>query len=284
MAKITRRGFIKSSIALSLFPLSMSAEESNKSEKLRFIHITDSHMDLDDKDSIKSIELAVKYINANYKDLDFVLFGGDNFNNNVTGDKDAVEFKQIIEKLNAPTYLVRGNKESSASVWSDDTSVDLAEFKKLFIDEKSLKSDDKNWSLDIKGYNILGLDSTIENANNGIYDENSLKFAENILKNGKPTVILNHHPYTNYWKGTEKKDIHKYVLNNTKEVQERLFGYPNLILTLSGHKHIDSVTDIKHTKVIVTRGFVRPLDKGMYPMRYIELDDKNISEKLIYTS
>ncbi|SFV52000.1 Serine/threonine protein kinase related protein [hydrothermal vent metagenome] len=284
MAKITRRGFIKSGIALSLFPLYADAQESSTDNRLSFIHITDSHMDLDDEDSVKSIERMVAYINANYKKLDFVLFGGDNFNNNVAGDKDAVEFKKIIEKLNFPTYLVRGNKESSASVWSDDTSIDLPEFKKLFIDGKSLDTDAKNWSLNIKGYTILGLDSTIENANNGIYDEATLKFAESRLKDGKPTVILNHHPYTNYWKGTEEKDIHKYVLNNTKEAQERLFKYPNLILTLSGHKHIDSVTQIGNTKVIVTRGFVRPLDKGMYPMRYIELDGKDISEKLIYTS
>ena len=111
-----------------------------------------------------------------------------------------------------------------------------------------------------------------------------MDFAEEVLKQNKPTVILNHHPYTNYWGGTEQKDIHKYVLNNTEEAQKRLFKYKNLILTLSGHKHIDSVKELRGTKVIVTRGFIRPLDLDMYPMRYVELNGNKINEKLIYTS
>ncbi len=282
MTKLSRRDFFKSAIAIGLVPVVGSASETKNG--IKFIHITDSHMDLDDKDSVESIELMVSFINKNYTDLDFVLFGGDNFNNNVSGDKDAQKFKSIIEGLHCPSYLVRGNKESSAKVWSDDSSIDLAEFKKIFVDGKSLKVDGKNWLLSIKGYNILGLDSCVENANNGLYDEKSLLFAEKSLKESKPTVILNHHPYTNYWRGTEKKDIHKYVLNNTDEVQKRLFSYPNLILTLSGHKHIDSVSKINNTKVVVTRGFVRPLDKGMYPMRYLEIEGDHINEKLIYTT
>ena len=56
------------------------------------------------------------------------------------------------------------------------------------------------------------------------------------------------------------------------------------MLTLSGHKHIDSVTQINHVKVVVTRGFVRPLDMDMYPMRYVEISDGKIREKLIYTA
>lgn len=36
--------------------------------------------------------------------------------------------------------------------------------------------------------------------------------------------------------------------------------YDNLLLTLSGHRHIGSVKELQGTKVIVIRGFVRPLD------------------------
>ncbi|PHS57778.1 MAG: hypothetical protein COB17_04805 [Sulfurimonas sp.] len=141
-----------------------------------------------------------------------------------------------------------------------------------------------NWLLELKGYNILGLDSCITNANNGNYSKETIDFAKSVLNTKKTTLILNHHPYTNYWGGTEEKDIHKYVLNNTDEVQKELFSYDNLLLTLSGHKHIDSVTELNKTKVIVTRGFIRPLDLEMYPMRYIKVDNGNVNEKLIYTS
>ncbi len=280
MPKISRRNFLKSAVALSSMPLLATAQE-NKKETLKLIHVTDSHMDLSDNDSVEAMQLMAEFINNNYKDLDFVLFGGDNFNNNAPKDSDALKFKEIADTLHCPYYTVRGNKESFPN---GDKQINLEEFKNMFCSAKELHVKGKDWLLSTKGYNILGLDSCIENHNNGAYTQETIAFAEEILKHNRPTVILNHHPYTNYWGGTEEKDIHKYVLNNTDEVQKRLFKYNNLLLTLSGHKHIDSVKELRGTKVIVTRGFVRPLDLDMYPMRYVELDGNTINEKLIYTS
>ena len=279
MAELSRRGFFTSALGIAAIPL--MATSSMPKETLRFIHVTDSHMDFTNPDSVEALELMVSFVNENYKDLDFVMFGGDNFNNNAAGDTDAQKFKEIIKQLHCRTLVVRGNKESSPT---NDKEISLQTFKKMFVNSSDLKTDEHNWLLELKGYNILGLDSCIENQNNGRYSEATLAFAQKVLENKKPTVILNHHPYTNYWKGTEEKDIHKYVLNNTKETQERLFKYENLLLTLSGHKHIDSVTKINNTTAIVTRGFIRPLDLDMYPMRYVEITDGKITEKLIYTS
>ena len=284
MIQKKRRGFLKGALALTTLPIFGNAKDSEKEESkdaLKFIHITDSHMDLNDDESIEAIENMVEFINKNYKDLDFVLFGGDNFNNNVKGNKDALKFKELTDKIHCPIYSVRGNKESNPN---PNDSIHLDEFKKMFMSSKELKVNGKDWLLEKKGYNILGLDSCIEGKNNGEYTKETIAFAKKVLELGKPTMILNHHPYTNYWKGTDEKDIHKYVLNNTDEVQKEIFGYKNLILTLSGHKHIDSITQINSTKVIVTRGYVRPLDLDHYPMRYIELNSDKINEKLIYTS
>ena len=281
MENISRRSFFKAAVALGALPLIAQANQDSPKDKLKFIHITDSHMDLQVQQSIDAMNLMVSNINKEYKDLDFVLFGGDNFNNNAPKDTDALAFKKIIEKLHCPAYVVRGNKESSAKPKGD--SVGLEDFKKLFF-SKDLKVEGKDWLLETKGYQILGLDSALDNAGNGLYNDETLKFAQNTLKTGKPTIILNHHPYINFWGGTEKKDLHKYVLNNTDVVQEKLFSFDNLILTLSGHKHIDSVTMLNKTKVIATRGFIRPLDTNRYPMRYIEIEDSKINEKLIYTA
>ena len=157
-------------------------------------------------------------------------------------------------------------------------------FQEIFIDSNELLVSNNDWLLELKGYNILGLNSCITNENNGAYTQQTINFAKKVLNTKKPTLILNHHPYTNYWGGTEKADLHKYVLNNTAQVQKEIFSYDNLLLTLSGHKHIDSVSEIKGTKVIVTRGFVRPLDLEMYPMRYIQVNSSTMEEKLKYTS
>ena len=278
MPKISRRNFIKNALALSTLPLTVSAY--SKEDNLRFIHITDSHMDLSDENSVEAMELMVTFINEKYIDLDYVLFGGDNFNNNAKENKDALKFKEIIDKLHCPSYLVRGNKEAS----TNKEKMNLAAFKSIFLETDNIYLEGKNWLLQHKGYLVLGLDSNIDNQNNGMYTDETISFAHRALKKSKATIILNHHPYTNYWNATEEKDIHKYVLNNTEEVQKQLFTYPNLILTLSGHKHIDSVTEINNTKVIVTRGFIRPLDLDMYPMRYVEIIGNEVHEKLIYTS
>jgi len=280
MEKLSRRNFIKTAMAVGAMPLVADASNA-KVESLKFIHVTDSHMDLSDSDSVDAMELMVAFVNKNYKDLDFVLFGGDNFNNNAPKDSDALKFKEIVSKLYCPSYAIRGNKESSPK---GDDAIRMDEFQSLFCSDKALKVKGKDWLLEKNGYMIMGLDSCVENANNGLFSEETLQFAESILNKKKPTLMLNHHPYTNYWKGTEAKDIHKYVLNNTDEVQKRIFKYDNLLLTLSGHKHIDSVSELKGTKVVVTRGFVRPLDLDMYPMRYVELHGDKVSEKLIYTA
>ena len=284
--KKTRRNFMKTALALGVLPLSLVAEEKIESKKeeedktLRFIHVTDSHMDLQDEDSVEAMESMVAFVNKEYSNLDFVLFGGDNFNNNVKGNKDALVFKEIISKLHCSALVVRGNKESNSN---PNDSIKLDEFKSLFLEDKLLRVEGKDWVVDKKGYTILGLDSCIEGKNNGAYTQETITFAEKVLKKGKPTVILNHHPYTNYWNEKDEKLIHKYVLNNSDEVQKRLFSYNNLILTLSGHKHIDSVSKIQNVEAIVTRGFVRPLDLDQYPMRYVEILDNKISHKLIYT-
>jgi len=261
-------------------PLLAKEKSLEEKKQLKIIHITDAHMDLSDTDTVEALEMAVKYINKNYPDLDCVLFGGDNFNNNMKADSDALVYKKIVEKLHCPAYHVRGNKEANPA---NDKQIDLEAFKKLFMSKKELKVSAKDWAVEKNGILILGLDSCIEHANNGEFTKETISFAKKMLDLGKPTLILNHHPYTNYWCSSDKKDIHKYVLGNSKEVIKELFEYPNLLVTLSGHKHIDNIKMINKVKTITTRGFIRPLDLDEYPMRYLEINNNEVSEKLIYT-
>jgi Icc protein len=280
MKALSRRNFFKGAAVLATIPLVSTQAKEHKNPSLKIVHITDSHLDLGNPDSIEALKMAVTYLNREYPNLDCVLFGGDNFNNNVAGDKDALVYQEITKKLHCPAYHVRGNKESSPA---NDTKIHLDGFKKLFMSTKELQVEGKDWAVEINGHIILGLDSSIENQNNGLYTQETLTFAKRMLDLGKPTLILNHHPYTNYWGSTEAKDIKKYVLGNSEETIKALFTYPNLLVTLSGHKHIDNIKMIKKVKTITTRGFIRPLDLDEYPMRYIEIANNEVSEKLIYT-
>ena len=281
MPKLSRRTFFKGAAALAAMPLVANEEAKKAPQRLKLVHITDSHMDQSDPDTVEAMKMMVTYLNKHYPDLDCVLFGGDNFNNNMPGNRDAVAFKKIVEELHCPVYYVRGNKEANPA---NDNRIGLDEFKQLFMSQKELKVEGKDWAVEKKGYLILGLDSCIEHANNGTYTKETLAFAKKMLDLGKPTIILNHHPYTNYWCSSDAKDIHKYVLGNAEETIKTLFGYPNLVATLSGHKHIDNIKLINRVKTITTRGFIRPLDMDEYPMRYIELSGTELSEKLIYTT
>jgi len=283
MQKISRRNFFKGAAALVAMPLVAAEQtvEAKKPTSLKIVHVTDAHMDMGNPDSVEALEIAVTYLNSHYKDLDCVLFGGDNFNNNMKEDSDALVYKKIVEKLHCPVYHVRGNKEANPA---NDMQIDLGAFKKLFMSYKELTVEGKDWAVEINGHIILGLDSCIEHANNGEFSKETLAFAKKQLDLGKPTLMLNHHPYTNYWGGTEAKDLHKYVLGNGEETIKTLFDYPNLLVTLSGHKHIDNIKMINKVKTITTRGFIRPLDLDEYPMRYVEIKENEVSEKLIYTT
>ncbi len=281
MPKLSRRNFFKGAAALAAMPLVAAEQTKTAPRTLKLVHITDAHMDLGNPDSVEALKMAVNYLNKHYPDLDCVLFGGDNFNNNMKADSDALVYKEIVEKLHCPAYHVRGNKEANPA---NDMQIDLAAFKKLFMSYKELTVEGKDWAVEKNGYLILGLDSCIEHADNGEYTKETLAFAKKMLDLGKPTIILNHHPYTNYWCGTDSKDIHKYVLGNAKETIDALFGYDNLIATLSGHKHIDNIKLVNKVKTVTTRGFIRPLDLDEYPMRYIEITGNELSEKLIYTT
>ena len=237
MKKLSRRNFFKGAVALAAMPLMATQEKTRKKQtnRLKVVHITDAHMDLGNPETVEALKMAVKYLNKNYPDLDCVLMGGDNFNNNMKADSDALVYKKIMEKLHCPVYHVRGNKESNPA---NDQQIDLEAFKKLFMSYKELTVSGKDWAVEKNGTLILGLDSCIEHANNGEF---------------------------------------------SKETIEALFDYPNLLATLSGHKHIDNIKLINKVKTITTRGFIRPLDLDEYPMRYVEINGNDVSEKLIYT-
>lgn len=295
MKKITRREFLKTGSAtlvsctfvlgLGGYHRLLDANASPVSDKtvLRFLHVSDTHLDLNNPRTVKWVEMLVEKINRDFTSVEFVLFGGDNFNNNVAAKEDALKFKQIADGLHCPWYSVRGNKESTPK--PKDDPLNQNDYARLFF-SGDIQVFGRHWKLKKGKYTILGIDTTIEHKNNGIYTSRALSFVEDELKNNPDSyyILLDHHPYENFWGGTTEKDIHKYVLNNADEVKKRLFKYSNLILTLSGHKHLDYVGKNDSVKTIATVGFVVPQDadtENDHRFRYLEIKDNAITEKLV---
>jgi Icc protein len=294
MSKITRRNFIKYSsmslVAASFAPSLAACQMVGKDtlstgiqDKLQFAHVTDTHLDLGRPKTVRRVEMLVEKINNDFPALDFVLFGGDNFNNNVSGNGDAAMFRKIINELHCPSYAVMGNKESSPKPYGDP--LNQSDFAKMFFPSDA-KIVGRDWKIDKGNYTILGLDSTIPQHDNGTYSPETMSFAEHELKNhpDRHYILLNHHPYNNFWGGTQQRNIHRYVLNNTATVTERLFSFNNLKLTLSGHKHLDHVGKKNNVTVIATLGFIVPQDpdnENDHRFRYVEMRDGYIIQKLI---
>ena len=286
---ITRRDFIKIG-TLSIGALAFGSgfmgckpkEAGKPGESLKIIHATDTHLDLGMPETVQWLESFVEKVNQDFSDVDFVLFGGDNFNNNAAGNEDAMKFKSIADSLKCSWYSVRGNKESTPKPPGDPLG--QGDFAKMFFNSE-LEVTGRDWKI-VKGkYTILGIDSTIEKKNNGKFSRESLSFIENELKANpdQKYILLDHHPYENYWGGKSESDIHKYVLNNSKIIKKNIFKHKNLLLTLSGHKHLDYVQKEGGVTKIATLGFVvtQNIDKkDDHCFRYIEINGNSITERI----
>ncbi len=230
MKKLNRRDFlIKGAYFLaagafvSFLPAAvMGNSHKTEMDSLQFLHVTDTHLDLGKPNTVKWVEMLVNKINRDYASVDFVLFGGDNFNNNAPGIDDATKFKHIVDGLKVPWYSVRGNKESCPN--PKGTPLNQSDYARMFF-PPGLKVVGRDWKLEKDRFTILGIDTTIENRNNGIFTPESLDFVENELKShpDRRYILLNHQTYGNFWGITDEKAISKYVLNNIEEVKNRIF-------------------------------------------------------------
>ncbi len=288
MTPTTRRKFLKQGAAAlaagAAGSSALAADDSDrKGDVLRFVHVTDTHLDLAAPQTLKWMEMLVEKINRDFSSTQFVLFGGDNFNNNVPGKDDAFRFKRIVDRLQLPWYSVRGNKESSPKPAGD--ALGQRDYAQIYF-PSDLKVVGRDWKLEKGRYTILGIDTTITQKNNGVYTPESLAFVESELKSHpeRRYILLNHQTYGNFWDSTDETDIHKYVLGNVDEVKKRLFRYRNLTLTLSGHKHLNHVGRSGSVGVIATPGFIVPQDPNNlddHRFRYVELREGAVTERLV---
>jgi len=252
----TRREFLKGGVAVGGALLSgcvsmtqSKAEGSaSRSARFKFAHVTDMHVCTQGKngaamkaDSIRIFGDVVNQLNAT-DGLDFILFGGDNFDNSEKGTADRDEFLRLASKLKAPYYIQFGNREASSLPPGDPVSKE--EFVKLFQGH-GFSGNSRWWSASpVKGVTVLGLDTSIKGRNNGAVSKEQLAWVKKELdaRRDEFVMILTHHLFLPTWR---PKNIPKwqksYVIGNAAEVMPVLEKASNVKLVLSGHHHVAKI-------------------------------------------
>ena len=266
-------------------PVATAAPTRRAAGSIRFAHVPDVHLDLNMPATVAALERLVDAVKSGQPDLDFVLFGGDNFNNNAAPGEDAQLFGEIARKLPCPAYAVRGNKEAGRV--GESSGYTLADFKVLLDNDATWV--ERDWKVEIGDHTVLGIDTTLDGMDNGTFSEASMSFVEAELAAhpGRSHILMTHHAFENYWGGTDSADLHKYILSNTADVQQRLFGYENLDLLLSGHKHRNHSGLIQGKKSLATVAFVVPQDgsePAAHHYRIIEIDETRITDTIVSTA
>lgn len=150
-----------------------------------------------------------------------------------TGDVESFGvFKNQIERLGLPYYLVPGNHDLQAPMLSCFDDV-------LRLETRSKKI---NWVQDINEIRLIGLDTSLPNESGGILDEKTLAFlSESILTaQDKPILIALHHPP--FQSGIQFMD--KIGLKNSQDLDAILNDVPNEIRLISGHLHSTMISSI----------------------------------------
>ncbi|MCL2329604.1 MAG: metallophosphoesterase [Bacteroidetes bacterium] len=162
---------------LILNVLLLSAQQPS----FRFAVISDTHISSENKQNSDDLNSVIADINAQ-QGIAFVLVTGDITDK---GDlKSLTEAKKMLSKLNAPFYVVAGNRDTKNT---DDFGIN---FKRVFGDNKFRHS--------LNGFFFLGLSSgQYQNAQEGHFSAQDIEWLKRTLKNiGKkrPVFFVTHHP------------------------------------------------------------------------------------------
>lgn len=230
------------------------------------------------KSSVELLQATIKEINKE-GDVDFTVVLGD-----LTKDAEpwnVDRFKDVMDELDAPYYVVLGNHDISpidTGAKNRDPGVTRSTMIWTFQGH-GYSGSNPHWSLDpVPNVHLVGLDSTFTGDWAGNLSKPGIDFLKKDLarNSDKLTIVILHHqlkPYTAA-ETTGENDFHKFVMYNSDEVRSILEDNDQVVMTLSGHRHLS-------TRFIQENGvayFTMP-STMTWPMRYgiFDVSTKNIS-------
>ena len=211
-------------------------------DEVKFIHITDVNLNTANAPYLKR---TIKEINQ-YKDIDFVVFGGNNL------------AKPNIENLNTFLYLLKQvKKKTVVLLGSNDLYEPMGIDKKYYLKQVkkarrfhlSSHSKKPNYTFSSKGYRFIVMDGSKQyfQSMNGYYSKQELNWLDKQLNKykNKNVIILQHFPLiggNSGWSDTAKTQDYFEVLNKHKNVKVIVAGHygSNLETKKDGIYHIIS--------------------------------------------
>lgn len=233
------------------------------SKEVKLIHITD--IDLTSKNAYK-LQETIKEINE-YKDIDFVLFGGNNL------------AKSDINNLNTFCYLLKKvNKKAVVLLGSNDVLSSKGIDKEYYLRKvaRSKKHSKKpNYIFKKQGYLFVVMDGAKQyfKSTNGYYNKDELLWLDKILEKNKneKVIILQHFPVlesSSKWLETAK----------IEEYDEVIAKHDNVKAIISGHYNKNQ--EIKKNEIyhIITENYSK---SGAYKIIEIDLEYDFVATYLV---
>lgn len=240
------------------------AEAPSKFKPFKFAHVTDMHLSTTGHngaalkaESIKILEDVLDQIDS-MKDLDFVLFGGDNWDNTDKGTPDVDRFMYMVKGLRVPYLIQLGNREASPMPPSDPTNKE--DFVRFF-QEHGFNNGTFWWDVEIiPGVVVIGLDSSIKGHNDGAIPEEEIQWLQKRLKEYKEQfiIVLTHHLFLPTWAPKEIPLWNKsYLIANSLQVRPILEANTEVKLVLTGHHHVTKIDIINGLPYIASPATVQ---------------------------
>ena len=207
----------------------------------RFVQVDSMLLSATDEKSIEKMENVIKDIN-NQKNVEFVVFSGDNIAN---PRKENLEcFLKLLKGLKKPYYIALGSKDINKSKLSKKEYLNILKTKTK-THKKIMGS---NYIVEKKGIVFIVLDGSKELITTpmGYYKETTLEWLENYLSfySDKNVVILQHYPLippsNKEMRFTIKPEKYLEILKNYSNVKAIFAGN----FDVNSEKNIDGVLHV----------------------------------------
>lgn len=232
--------------------------------EVKLIHITD--IDLNLKNAYK-LQNTIKEINE-YKDVDFVLFGGNNLDSSNIDNLNT--FVYLLKKVNKKTVVLMGSNDVLSS-----NGIDKEYYLKKVRRANFFHSKTPNYTFKKNGYLFVVMDGAKQyfKSSNGYYNKDELLWLDKTLEKNKneKVIILQHFPIienSSKWLETAKIENYSEVLAKHKNVKVIISG------------HYDKNQEVKKDGIyhIITENYSKT---GAYKIIEIDLDYDFIATYLV---